>query len=348
MNNNTRKALSNWIVQLGKAYGVSPTVIEQAKQFAATPQVEQILKKAIVEKSTLLKRINVRQVSQISGKKLGMLTTQPIASNTDTSGSGVRTPVNVFGMSEDEYKCEKTNYDTAITYENLDEWSEFKNFKQLLQDAINETIANNKAMIAWYGEAYAKDSDLVSNPLMQDVGIGWFQQVRNNKPSQLLTEGGTTNEIRFGTGGDYENIDHAVEEIKTGIPAHKRNDPSLVVLVGSDLLAQQRIDLYKNQGGTPSEKERVETPQVTSTFGNLPLAQEVFFPGRGLAITSMKNLSIYTQKGSVRRSIVDNASKDQIENYLSMRDAFVVEDYDSFAALEFKNVKLPDGAGGWA
>lgn len=348
MNNNTRKALSNWIVQLGKAYGVSPTVIEQAKQFAATPQVEQVLQKSIVAKSTLLQRINMRNVNQITGKKLGMSTTQPIAGNTDTSGSGVRTPVNVLGLSVDEYKCEKTNYDTSILYDTLDEWSEFKNFKQLLQDAINETIANNRAMIGWYGESYSKDSDLGANPLMQDVNIGWFEQVRINKPSQLLTQGGTANEIRFGPGGDYENIDHAVEEVKTGIPVHKRNDPSLVVLVGSDLLAQQRIDLYKNQGGTPSEKERVETPKVTSTFGSLPLAQEAYFPGRGLAITSMKNLGLYTQKGSVHRSIVENASKDRLENFLTMREAYVVEDYDSFAGLEFKNVKLPDGAGGWA
>ena len=349
MDNNTRAKLFNWIGHLGKAYGVHPRVIEQAKSFVATGQVEQALAKDLKEKSSLLSKINVKSVSQIMGKKLGMNTNQNIASNTDTSGAGERNPNQVFsGMDEDSYICRQTNYDTAITYDQLDEWSEFKNFMKLIQDSINTTIANNKATIGWYGETWVANSNIGTNPMMQDVNIGWFQKIRDNASSQMLPEGGTPGEIRFGAGGDFENLDHAVEELKGGIPSHKQNQAGMVVLVGSDLLSQQRIDLYKAHGATPTEKERVEVTAVTSTFGNLPLATEISFPGRGLMIVPWKNLGIYTQKGSTRRSIKDNSKKDQIENYLSMREAYVVEDYQSVATWEFKNVKLPNAAGdGW-
>lgn len=348
MDNDTRKKVNKWFGALAGAYGIGPEVIERAQQFAATPKVEQILLKAWRAQSVFLQKINVRSVRQITGKKLGMSANQAIASNTDTSGAGSRSPKNILGLSVDEYKCEKTNYDTFIPYDDLDEWSEFSEFKKLLQECIDATIANNKLMIGWYGESYSKDSDIVANPMMQDVNIGWFEQVRINAPAQLLSEGANAGQIRFGPGGDYENLDHLIEDVKTGIPAHKRSDPNLRVLIGSDLVAAQRIDLYKGHGSQPTEKERVETPAVTSTFGSLKYEDADFFPGRGVLITNLKNLGMYTQKGSVRRTIKENPEKDRLENFLSMRDAFTVEDYEAIAGIDFKNVVLPDGAGGWA
>ena len=44
-------------------------------------------------------------------------------------------------------------------------------------------------------------------------------------------------------------------------------------------------------------------------------------------VTTLDNLSIYYQEGARRRTIVDNAKRDRIENYESSNDAFVVEDY---------------------
>ena len=40
------------------------------------------------------------------------------------------------------------------------------------------------------------------------------------------------------------------------------------------------------------------------------------------------------QEGSRRRTIVDNAKRDQIENYESSNDAYVIEDYGCVAFAE--------------
>ena len=71
-----------------------------------------------------------------------------------------------------------------------------------------------------------------------------------------------------------------------------------------------------------------------------------FFPARGLTITTLDNLSIYYQRGTRRRTIVDNAKRDRIEDYQSVNEDYVIEDFDKFCMAE--NIKLPNAAGtGW-
>jgi hypothetical protein len=51
-------------------------------------------------------------------------------------------------------------------------------------------------------------------------------------------------------------------------------------------------------------------------------------------ITTFENLSIYWQENTRRRTIVDNAKRDQVENYESSNDAYVVEDYGAGCLIE--------------
>ena len=51
------------------------------------------------------------------------------------------------------------------------------------------------------------------------------------------------------------------------------------------------------------------------------------FPAGALMITRLDNLSRYYQEGARRRTIIDNPKRDQIENYESSNDAYVIEDY---------------------
>ena len=95
------------------------------------------------------------------------------------------------------------------------------------------------------------------------------------------------------------------------------------------------------QGNTPSEKSRIEDKQVIGTYGGLPAFSVPGFPTTGILVTSFKNLSIYIQKDSIRRSVAKKNDKlDQIENFESMNMAYVIEELDKAAALEFDNVKL--------
>ncbi len=70
-----------------------------------------------------------------------------------------------------------------------------------------------------------------------------------------------------------------------------------------------------------------------------PAAQEAeiivpFFPEHGMLITSLDNLSIYWQEETRRRQIKDEPALDQIENYESVNEDYVVEDYGRCAFVE--------------
>ena len=53
-----------------------------------------------------------------------------------------------------------------------------------------------------------------------------------------------------------------------------------------------------------------------------------------MLITRLDNLSLYYQTGARRRTILDNARRDRIENYESSNDAYVVEDLGCAALVE--------------
>jgi hypothetical protein len=44
---------------------------------------------------------------------------------------------------------------------------------------------------------------------------------------------------------------------------------------------------------------------------------------------------------------VDNPKRDQVEDYNSRNEGYVVETPEKFVAVEFSKVKLPTGAGAW-
>ena len=59
-----------------------------------------------------------------------------------------------------------------------------------------------------------------------------------------------------------------------------------------------------------------------------------FFPEDALMITSLDNLAIYVQEETRRRQVKDEPALDQIENYESVNEDFVVEDYGRAALVE--------------
>jgi hypothetical protein len=64
-------------------------------------------------------------------------------------------------------------------------------------------------------------------------------------------------------------------------------------------------------------------------------------------IQRLDHLSIYWQQGGRRRTIVDNAKRDRIENYESSNDAYVVEDFGSGCVIEhIQALEAGDAAGG--
>ncbi len=338
MQKQTKIKLSAYV----KAVAAQNDVDDATEKFNVSPNGTQRIIAAIRESSWFLNKINIISVKNQKGESIGLGVTGMIASRTDTSGSGKRTPKDHSSMGAMPYMCEQTNFDTALRYAKLDAWAHHKNFNALISKATREQIDANKITIGWYGVSVAKNTDASANPNGEDVNKGWFQAMRDHNEDRLITTGQKADgEIRIGEGGDFINLDLAVLETKNLLHDACENDSNLVAIIGSDLLAYDKAKFYEAHGNTPSEKGKIQELQVIGTYGGLPAVKVPGFPSTGIMVTSYDNLSIYIQEGSVRRSAgKKNDEKDQIENFESMNMAYVLEEVGKAAAIEFKNVKL--------
>jgi P2 family phage major capsid protein len=298
-----------------------------------------------VEQSTFLSKINMLPVDELKGQNILGFAASPVTSRTDTSQPGKeRQPRNVMGLEARGYELHQTNADVSMPYRLIDVWAKFPDFAERYARYVQQRMANDMEIIGWHGTSAAADTDMQTNPLLQDVNKGWLQYMRDNLPANILSQGNTANELRIGAGGDWANLDIAVNDMLQGIPQYMRSN--LVALIGADLIAQEKAALYAAVGGKPTEKAMLNAS--LTTFGGLSWDTPSNFPARGLVITSYDNISIYRQSDSWRRQIVDNPKKDQVEDYNSRNEGYVIETPEKFVAVEFANVKVPDGANGWA
>ena len=59
-----------------------------------------------------------------------------------------------------------------------------------------------------------------------------------------------------------------------------------------------------------------------------------YFPVNGVLITPFKNLSVYYQRGGLRRTIKEEPEYNRIATYQSSNDDFVIEDYGNVAFID--------------
>ncbi|GLS26165.1 phage major capsid protein, P2 family [Marinibactrum halimedae] len=333
---------------IAKAYNTSDT----RTYFTAEPTIEQTLVDKIVESADFLQKINVLTPDEKSGEKILGSASGMLAKRTNTNDRD-RQPLNPLSLGSKGYECHKTEFDYFIKYETIDAWAKFKDFANRFLNWTRHQTALSQIMVGWYGESIAIETDPETNTNGEDVNKGWLQKLREYEMdgvvTQVITEGAEgSGVVRIGKDGDYENLDAAVHDCLQLLHDVHRERDDLVAIIGRDLLALDKSQLYVAQGETPSEKERIENQRVTRTYGGLPAQSETFFPSRGIWVGPLSNLSMYIQSGSIRQKIEDNAKRDRVEHYHSMNVDYVVEDEQACAMIEFKNVQLPDGSGGWA
>ncbi|WP_300173775.1 phage major capsid protein, P2 family [uncultured Aliivibrio sp.] len=342
MNEATRILLGAYTQAVAKQYGIG----DATEKFSVTPAATQRIIEQIRENNWFLKKINIIPVSNQKGEALGLGVTGMIAGRTDTSGDGERKTKSVFNLKAMPYLCEQVDFDTHMLYRQLDAFAHLKNFNSIISNQTREQIDANKITIGFYGESCEANTNAITSPNGEDVCEGWFQALRKHNPKAMLKEGKTADEIRIGEGGDFINLDLAVMNVRGLLHDACENASDVIAIIGSDLLAYEKAKFYAKNGNTPSEKAKIEETQVIGTYGGLPAVSVPGFPPSGILVTSYKNLSIYIQEGSIRRSVgKKNDAKNRIENFESMNMAYVVEQLDKAAAIEFDNVKLwIDGA----
>ncbi len=336
----TREQVGSLELAVAKQFGVDNV----AQTFSISPnKAQKVIAKARLENS-FLSKINVVLVKNQQGEALAIDAVGMIAGTTDTS-SNDRAPKDPHSIGGTPYHCQQINFDTLIKYQTLDAWAHEPNFKKLVVSQTRKQVSTNQIQIGFYGESRTATSDPATNPLGQDVAVGWLKKLEEQHSESFLTQGENEGEIRIGEGGDYKNLDVAVNDVKQLIEAEFEDDPDLVAVIGAELLANDKAKFYDEHGNTPSEKARIEDKQIIATYGGLPAHKIAHFPSRGILITSFRNLSIYIQKDSVRRALVDNAKRDQYETYQSQEMDYVIEELGKMAAVKYQNVKLTDDGG---
>jgi len=346
MRNETRLKFNAYTTKISELNGVGDT----SKSFTVAPAVAQTLRGKIQASSAFLTSINIIPVVAQEGDKVGVGVKGSIASRTDTRVHD-RQPRYPGDLDETNYRCEKTDFDTLVRYETLDAWAHQPNFQILLRDAIVKAKALDIITIGFNGTHVAVETDPNTYPLLQDVNIGWLQHIRLDAPARVLAEGDlkpatrangvvtVAGAIYVGAGEvgkdvDYVNVDALIYDAIELLDENYRDDTDLVVIVGRDLVHDKYFSIVNSSGDKATEQLARDVLLSDKKLGGLQAVRVPKFPKNALLITTLANLSVYEQIGSERRKIEDNAKRDQVENYESVNQAFVIEDMGKVALVE--------------
>lgn len=328
MQNDTRVKFMAFASRVALLNGIA----NAAEQFTVAPTIQQKLESKLLESSAFMKRINVVPVRDKEGAKLGLGNLGPIAGRTNTATGNPRKTRATHSLDKRGFKCATTHFDTHIRWATLDSWSEFPDFETRVRDQCMQQQGLDRLIIGWNGTHVAENTDIVANPLLQDVNVGWLQILREEAPHQVIPGINTAAEgapplyrpIRVGPNGDFANMDALVMSAIMLMEPQYREDTGLEAICGRELLHDKYFPVV-NQDNKPSETLAAQTVVAQKRMGNLPANTQPFFPPRSTLITRPDNLSIYWQAGARRRQLKDHAELEQIENFESSNDAYAIE-----------------------
>lgn len=337
MKNTTRVAFDAYVARQAELNGVPVSAV--GSKFSVEPSVQQTLENKIQESSAFLSKINIIQVDDQEGEKIGLGVSGPIASRTNTSEKA-REPRSLHQLDSNNYCCEKTNFDWFLTYHQLDVWAKFPDFQLRVTQALAQRIALDRIMIGFNGKSVAAQTNPEVNTLLQDVNKGWLQHIREGAPQRNMTEteGGNGKVIVNSGGAGYKNLDALVEDaVSNLLDPWFSDDTELVVICGRKLISSKYFAITNN-ADKATEKVANGLLKAQKVIGGLPAIRVPYMPEDAILITRFDNLSIYQQAGAMRRSIIDNPARDRIDSFISSNDAYVVEDLGAAALIE--NIKI--------
>ncbi len=316
-------------------------------RYSVQPAVQQRLENAIQQSSEFLQKINVIGVTDQKGEKVLIGTTGPVArTNSSSDGSERRNPTTAHELEALQYACEQVNYDTFISYTQLDAWAAHPDFQARISAQIARQIALDRIMTGFNGTSHAIKSDFSTNKLLQDVNIGWLEHIRQKASERVMSDVTITardmdNAVTYK--GKYNNVDALVQDAHSSLLDEWYKDaPDLVVMMGRDLFNTLRLPLINAMSTAAPNTELMAGQLITSSrlIGGLPVYLAPFFPKDALLITSFSNLSLYYQMDAMRRLMRDEPEYNRIAVYQSMNEAFVVEDFGKCALIT--GLKLAD------
>ncbi|AAQ58322.1 P2 family phage major capsid protein [Chromobacterium violaceum] len=320
MQNTTRQALDHFI---GRYFSHMDAHQAQDSHYAAPgPKEAQARINALKSNSRLLSAINILGVANVKGRSQNFDIAGTLAATVDTNHHPRQPAQKIWQPAQ--YFCRQTNFDAAFDYETLDAWmSETQDqalFEARARQTLERRILLDRVMIGFRGLMRAADSDRAKYPQLEDVNVGWLQQIREQAP-QACTES-----IRVGEGQRFHSLHRLVRHaVNTLLAPAWRDDPQLVALVGADLLPDAVCESNEPGDDLVFHKQRL---------GGLQAATAAFFPGDSILITRLDNLSLYFNQNAVRYRYQEDPAINSVLFYHSSEDAYVVENLAACALIE--------------
>lgn len=333
-------AIAAMISEVAAAQGISKEQVSNG--YTIAPAAVQTMYDEIAQNTELLQKINLRPKTEKVGEVIG-LSSGLIGSNTDTTGAGKeRKPKPIHNLSGRKYSLEKTNFDAALRYDEIDQWAHLTDFPKHVNKKIAESIALSLVTIGMNGTSRADDSDAAANTMLQDVAKGWLQKMREeNKARCIGTAGTSVTSVPYGPGAtNYKNLDAVVTDALNIMDERFADRSDFVVLASRRTVGDKYLRIVNKSGETATEIEAGGRLNKERTLGGLPVMYVPNMPQNTLLITPLSNLSIYYQISGERRLIVDNPRKDQLESLQSKNIDFIVEEYG--AAVLIENLKYTE------
>ncbi|EAX8489315.1 P2 family phage major capsid protein [Salmonella enterica] len=200
---------------------------------------------------------------------------------------------------------------------------------------FDQAVALDMLRIGFNGQRVGWPTKPDENPNGEDINKGWHTIAKAfNKGSQVLTDAITLG----GIGSDFPHLDALANHIiQTKIPEGLREDPRLVVMVGSELAAAERLRLF-NGADTPANAAAAQsaTSSIAGRFAFVP----PFMPGKRLVVTTLSNLHIYTQEGTQKTRAEFNDEESAYEQSYLRSEGYALQDGMMYAAVDESAITL--------
>ncbi len=313
-------------------YNVPESHIYAGKAFNLSIPTAHELGKNIQQRSDFLKQINNVMVKDLKGIKIFGATEKGITGR-------VKDGRHLATLSHNQAGYELFETDSGV----LIPWQVFANFGHLgsqlfplYAEYVQTQIALDRLQIGWHGKSVAENTTAED---LSDVNKGWLTLLKEQKAKNVLEGGKTENQIKlFGEGADFENLDDLALDLKQGLDLRHQSRNDLVFLVGADLASAESTIVAKKYGLQPSERSALGSHNLMGSFGGMTAMTPPNFPAKGAVVTTLKNLSIYTQEHTVKRRFEDNQDKKGLIDSLLRYEGYVVEDTGLMTAVNAANV----------
>jgi P2 family phage major capsid protein len=334
-----KTGLSKAIGQIAKGFGV--TVGEIAETFSVAPSIAQKLQEEVRAKNTVLAKVNVLPVTEITGQKIMLSVNGAVSSRTDlTDSTKERTASTAHSLKANAYTLKETNTDVAIPYNVLNTWAHVTlGMAKMIRNQVKQQVADDRVMCGFNGTSAADETDRDANPLLQDLNIGWLKLLETeNSDNVFLEDIDGSGKIIIGAteANAYKNLDQLVTALRNVIPVHKRK--GLVALVGEDVMDEVEQAVWAIAGNKPSEKDKVDALKILGTAGGLAIETPEYFPANCVMVTAWSNLSVYYQESSWRSQTINNPRRNQLEDFNTRNEGYVIEDVEACALA--KNIEF--------